>query len=224
VEPLLTVGTDLASSCAAIALTQRFATVFAAVGVHPHEAARFRAEAEHVRELLGGEKVVAVGEIGLDYGRDDGSRHAQMEAFVTQLAWARERGVPASVHNRAADDDVLTSISRSGATAILHCFSGSQSFAERALEAGCYLSFAGNLTFPRAEEIRRLAANVPIERLLVESDAPVLAPQPRRGRRNEPAFVRYTAQTLATLRGLPLEELASRLASTARSLLAWGTP
>jgi TatD DNase family protein len=190
--------------------------------VHPHEAGRFAEEKERVRALLDEEKVIAVGEIGLDFHRDRAPRETQRIAFREQLGWARERGLPASVHNRAADEDVLSAIEESEAAAILHCFSGDWETASRALELGCVLSFAGNVTFRKAEALREVAARVPLDRLLVESDAPVLAPQPRRGHRNEPRYVVMTAEALAGARGLALGELADAVARNAETVLCWG--
>ncbi len=218
---ILTVGSDLASSRRAIELANQFDSVFAAVGVHPHEAEKFQREADGVRDLLAARKVVAVGEIGLDYHRQGTSREAQLEAFREQIRWAREANVPVSIHNRDADGDVLGELRASGVRAILHCFSGSGQFAAEALAQGYYLSFAGNVTFPRAAELRLTAAEVPVSRILVESDAPVLAPQPWRGRRNEPAYVTATASGLATILSIPEDELAAAISASADDLFGW---
>lgn len=221
VQPILAVGSDGASSLKAVELARRYVDVYAAVGVHPHEAGRFEEEKECVRALLTEDKVVAVGEIGLDYFRSAAPREVQIGAFRTQLLWARERGLPVSVHNREADADVLGEIEASGCAAILHCFSGTLATAEAALGLGCYISFAGNVTFPRSDALREVAARVPIDRLLVESDAPVLAPQPKRGRRNEPAFTAMTADVVAGVRGTDLADLARAVTFNAQTLFHW---
>lgn len=224
IDRILAVGTDARSSEQAVCLAHRYSAVYAAVGIHPHEAAAFRSEGAAIGDLLKADKVVAVGEIGLDYERGSAPVAEQLNAFTEQLRWAREANLPVSVHNRAADDDVLTCITDAAVRTVLHCFSGSSDFAGRALDAGCMLSFAGNLTFPRANELRAVAAAVPLERVLVESDAPVLAPQAWRGRRNEPAYVLATTRELASLRSLALPELAATISTNARTLFAWGTP
>lgn len=222
VGPILAVGSDLETSVRAVEIAQMYDNVFAAVGVHPHEAGRFAEEKERVHALLDVEKVIAVGEIGLDYHRDRVSPDIQRAAFREQLGWARERGIPASVHNRDADSDVLLAIEESGAAAILHCFSSDWETASSALKLGCAISFAGNVTFPKSAALRDVAARVPLERLLVESDAPVLAPQPRRGRRNEPQYVVMTAETLAEKRRLSFDALAQAIARNAGAILGWG--
>lgn len=198
-----------------------YENVYAAVGVHPHEAARFAEERERVHALLTEDGVVAVGEIGLDFYRDWVPAETQLEAFREQLRWAREHDLPASIHNRAADGTILDEIRAAGARAVLHCFSGEWETAAAALDLGCAISFAGNVTFPRADSLRETAQRVPLDRLLVESDAPVLAPQGRRGRRNEPAYVAMTAGALAEQRGLALDALSSAIAENAVRVFAW---
>jgi TatD DNase family protein len=205
-----------------VELAAELETVYAAVGIHPTEAERWDEEAESLRLLLVSPKVVAIGEIGLDFVRASAPKEQQLIALRAQLQWAAERGLPVSVHNRGADAEILEVLGELPVKAILHCFSGSQKFADSALAGGCMLSFAGNVTFPRAEELRAVAAEIPEECLLVESDAPVLAPQPWRGRRNEPAYTRATAETIATVRGVPLEALATLVSRTADGLFHWG--
>lgn len=215
IERILAVGSDLQSSQASIELARRYPSIFAAIGIHPHYAEQFELHAKAIRALIEEGKVVAIGEIGLDYRGDHPSAQQQCLAFHAQLAWAAEMDMPVSIHNRNADDDVLAAIQTYGVTAILHCFSGSPAFAARALELGCYISFAGNLTFPRAGELRQVAASIPADRLLVETDAPVLAPQPWRGRRNEPAYIVATVDTLIEVRGEDPPPLLAQLAANA---------
>lgn len=221
VGPILAVGSDEASSLKAVTLARRYPTVYASVGVHPHEASRFAEERTGVHALLDEEKVVAVGEIGLDYLRAGAPPKIQLDAFREQLSWAGERGLPVSVHNREADDDVLDAIEASGCTAILHCFSGSWEMAMKGLAIGCSISFAGNVTFPKSTVLREVAVRVPLNRLLVESDAPVLAPQPKRGRRNEPAFVAMTAEVIASVRGVEESRLRAAVTANAEQLFGW---
>lgn len=198
--------------------------VYAAVGIHAHEAARFDTEKDGVRTLLDDENVVAVGEIGLDYVRDSVSREAQLSAFHEQLAWAAELGLPVSIHNRDADTDILEALQAVNVKGILHCFSGTWGLASSALDLGCFISFAGNLTFPKADSLRAVARRVPLERVLVESDSPVLAPQPRRGRRNEPSYVTWTAETLAGISDVPLSRMGEMVSRTAADVFGWGQP
>lgn len=219
IDRILAVGSDLSSSVRAVELSRRFPAVYAAVGVHPHRAGTFEEDGEGVRALLCAAKVVAVGEIGLDFQR--GVDENQIDVFRRQLEWAAKAGLPVSVHNRNADGEVMRLLRHSGLKAVLHCFSGTPEYAREALNAGFSVSFAGNLTFPRADTLRAVAASIPVDRLLVESDAPVLAPQPWRGRRNEPAYVAATASVLSEIRALPVDVLASRISRNANALFGW---
>jgi TatD DNase family protein len=194
------------------------------VGIHPHDADTFERDADGVHALLAHPKVVAVGEIGLDYVRSTASRDVQLQAFRQQLGWAGREGMPVSVHNREADSDVLDLLIEVNVAGVLHCFSGSWDFAHSAIEAGLLISFAGNLTFPNARELREVAQRAPVDRVLVETDAPVLAPQPWRGRRNEPSYVIATLETLAAAQDKPVEAIRDVLSSTADRLFAWRTP
>jgi TatD DNase family protein len=221
VDRILAVGSDLASSQNAVALAQRFESVYAAVGIHPHEAGRFSQDAVAVRSLIVEKKVVAVGEIGLDYRRGLDTRTAQLEAFREQLAWAKGARLPVSIHNRDADDAIMLELRGTGVVAVLHCFSSSQVTARRALEDGHYFSFAGNVTFPKAQDLREVAVQIPSGRLLVETDSPVLAPQPWRGKVNEPEHVTATAQVLADVRGEPISQFCADVSATADRVFRW---
>jgi TatD DNase family protein len=216
------VSTNLESSRRSAELATSYPEVYAALGIHPHDAGSFVGGGTLVRALLQRSKVVAIGEIGLDYVRGGSGRDVQMDAFRRQAEWARELNLPMSVHNRDADDDVLHIVRETGARTILHCFSGTPDMAERALSLGCYLSFAGNVTFPKATQLREVAALVPSDRLLLESDAPVLAPQTHRGRRNEPAYLTSTAKTVAAARGIPVDLLAQTVSANAETVFRWG--
>jgi TatD DNase family protein len=221
VDRILAVGTDLTSSLTAVDLANRYEVVFAAVGIHPHEAARFDQESEEVQKLLDAPKVVSVGEIGLDYYRDRCPRDLQMSAFQAQLAWARLRNMPVCIHARDSEQDVLRELQSAPTIAVLHCFSGNLAVSRDALDLGCFISFAGNVTFPKADSLREVAARVPIDRLLVETDAPFLAPQSQRGRRNEPAFVLATAKAIAELRDCSIDSLCEHISVTANDLFGW---
>jgi TatD DNase family protein len=219
VERILTVGTTLDTCRAALAIAEREEGVYAILGIHPHEAA----SAPGMRQLaalFASEKAVAVGETGLDYFRDYAPAAAQRRLFEQQLELATQLDKPVVVHTRAADDDTLAVLAGFEGTVVLHCFS-SPALLETALERRWYVSFAGNVTFPKAPELREAAKRVPADRLLAETDCPYLAPQPRRGRPNEPAYVVHTLAALAEARGVDqvqLEEQIERNASAAFGL------
>jgi TatD DNase family protein len=223
VTRILAVATNLASCRTTVSIAAETDSVFAAVGLHPTEASRWEDEADGICAVLDAPNVVAIGEIGLDFVRGAASREKQLTVFRTQLGWAEERGLPVSVHNRGADDDLLRVLGDYSVRVVLHCFSGSLSFAEAALARGYALSFAGNITFPRADVLREVAARVPDDRLLLETDSPVLAPQPWRGRRNEPAYERATLETLASVRSAVPDVLQGILTENADRVFHWGT-
>ncbi len=209
---ILSVGCDLDSSRANVELAQRYPALYAAVGFHPHDATALTPAAlDRLRELLNRPKVVAVGEIGLDYYRNRSPHQIQQQAFRRQLSLARETGKPVIIHDRDAHADVLRILAEEDAGSIggvLHCFSGDLEMARKCLDLGFYLSFTGTITYPKNEAVRQLLGQLPLERILLETDCPYLAPQPFRGKRNEPAYVRYTAETLADIRGLTVDDVA----------------
>jgi TatD DNase family protein len=209
VERVITVGTGIESCRAALELAERHEEVFAALGIDPHQAGG--AEADRIaelRDLLDHDRAVAVGETGLDFYRDHAPRERQVRLFEAELDLAAELDLPVVIHTRDADDETATSLERFDGTVVLHCFS-SPGLLPAALERGYYVSFAGNVTYPRAEDLRAAAARVPAERILAETDSPYLAPQARRGRPNEPANVVLTLAALADARGEDADELAA---------------
>jgi len=219
VRRIINVGADLASSRRAVALAEAHPPIYAAVGVHPHDAKTLTDEA--LAELLGlarHPKVVAIGEIGLDFYRDLSPREAQRQAFERQLALARELGLPVIVHDRNAHAEVMDVLRRRGLRGVLHCFSGDPEMARQAIEMGFYISVAGPATFKNAKRLPEIVRQLPLERLLIETDCPYLAPHPHRGRRNEPAYVRLVAEAVADIKGLPLEEVARVTTANARAL------
>ncbi|HEU4393216.1 MAG TPA: TatD family hydrolase [Solirubrobacterales bacterium] len=229
VERMLTVGMDAQSNAAAIAAAERHKEVYAAVGRHPHEAAGFDAEAAAEITRLGAhERVRAIGETGLDFFRDYADPDDQRRAFAGQIGIARELGLPLVIHARdpegssAATDEIFATLDAEadGQPVVLHCFAAPQRV-EDAAERGWYCSFAGNVTYPKAEGLREAAARVPDELLLVETDAPYLAPQQKRGERNEPANVVDTARFVAELRGVSYEELERTVEANARAVFGW---
>ena len=218
VEAILNVGTGDPHSGSlerAVRVAESYKNVYAAVGVHPHDARLFDdAAAERLNGIAeGSPRVVAWGEIGLDYHYDNSPRETQREVFRRQLRLARAAELPVVIHSREADDETVAILEEEWAGAglggVLHCFGGGLLMAERALALGFMISFAGNVTFKKAEPLREVARLVPADRLLVETDCPFLAPVPLRGRRNEPAFVVETARFVAGLRGVTPEELGS---------------
>jgi TatD DNase family protein len=215
VTRVITVGTGIDSSRAALDLAERESSVFAAVGIHPHDAGGAEAERiEELRRLLGHERAVAVGETGLDFFRDYAPHDRQHALFEQELALAAELSLPVVIHSRKADEATVAALSGHSGRVILHCFS-SAGLLPAALEHGWYVSFAGNVTYPKAEDLRSAAAQVPDDRILAETDTPYLAPQPRRGAPNEPANVVHTLETLAAVRRVPSEELAARIDANA---------
>jgi TatD DNase family protein len=200
---------------ALLAITQRFPDVYCSIGTHPHHA---HEEMDiGVAELVASsraEKVVAIGEAGLDYHYDNSPREAQERGFRTHIGAARETGLPLVIHSREADDDtarILEEEMGKGAfAAVLHCFTGGRDLARRAVALGHFISFTGILTFKNSEDLRAIAAELPEDRILVETDAPYLAPGKYRGKRNEPAFVVETAKVLADVRGVSLAAIATQ--------------
>lgn len=219
VEGIVAVGTDPESSRASVELARTLDGVWATVGLHPHEASRLTPELmEEIEDLAAFDKVVAVGEIGLDYYRDHSPPDAQKEAFVSQIRLAKKLGLPIVVHVRDSHQDVFGLLEEQGPpkAVVFHCFSGGPVEAERALGLRGYVSFAGNISFPRSESLREAARVVPPDRLLVETDSPYLAPVPHRGKPNEPGFVGDVGAALASALGRRAAEIAHATWENAR--------
>ena len=223
VRRIVTIGTDVATSRAAVALAAREPDIWAAVGIHPHEAASADDTAlAEIERLASGVKVVAIGETGLDFFRDLAPRDAQERAFRAQLALARRAGKPVLIHCRDAHEETLALLAAEDVRdrgGIMHCFSGDLEIARRCLDQGLLISLAGPVTYPKPGALPEVARMVPADRLVVETDCPFLPPQPYRGKRNEPAYVAITAARVAELRGEPLADLAARMSDNARALL-----
>ena len=224
VNRILTVGTNGESCRAALQAAEDFPQVYAAIGRHPNEATGFDdADLAELKALAAHDRCAAIGETGLDYYRDGAPRADQQRAFEAQLELARETGKPVVIHTRAADDDTLEFLDdhAAGLQVILHCFSMTDRIDQCLEHKGWWLSFAGNVTYPKANELRDAARRVPAERLLVETDAPFLAPQAVRGKPNEPAHVVHTARAVAAERGVPYAELEEQVERAAAALLRW---
>ena len=214
------VGTAPAGWREALGYADSFDEVWAVLGVHPHEAGA-EDDLGELRDRLGHARAVAVGETGLDFYRDYAPRERQRTLFLRQLELAAELALPVVVHSRGADDETAAALADFDGTVVLHCFS-SPGLLEPALRRGYYVSFAGNVTYPKAEDLRAAAARVPADRLLVETDSPYLSPQPRRGRPNEPANVVHTLEALAELRAVDAAALSDRIDENANA--AFGLP
>ena len=221
VTALVNPGADLESSRRAVAMAERRTAIYAAVGVHPHDATTLDGPAlAELRQLAAHPKVVAIGEIGLDYYRDLSPRDRQRAAFDAQLALAAELNLPVIVHQREAAADVLAALrawaggGHSGC--VLHAFAGEEAMADEAVAQGFYLGLGGPLTYRNARRLPEIVPRLPLERLLLETDAPYLPPHPYRGQRNEPAYLALVAHRLAELRALPLETLANQVTENTR--------
>jgi TatD DNase family protein len=225
VERMLVIGTgegppDLE---AGIRLADRYPSIYATVGIHPHDASKAAPETyKRLAELLKHPKVVALGEIGLDYHYDHSPREVQRAAFTEQMLLAGEARKPIVIHTREAWEDTIALLEvywrPYGLGGIMHCFSGNPDQAALCLDLGFHLSFGGIVTFPKAADVQEAARRTPPDRLLIETDAPYLAPVPYRGKRNEPAFVAQTARKLAELRGVSAEEIAQTTSANFREL------
>jgi TatD DNase family protein len=223
VDRVLTIGMDSESCRAALAAAERFPQVWAAVGRHPNAAAGFDdADLAELRALAAHPRCAAIGETGLDFYRDRAPRADQERAFRAQISLARETGKPLVIHTREAADPTIAMLAEraEGVTVILHCFSMPERIDE-CLGHGWWVSFAGNVTYPKADGLREAARAVPTDRLLVETDAPYLSPQAVRRQRNEPAFVVHTARAIAEERGTSYERLEAVLTGNAREVFGW---
>ena len=223
VTRMLTVGTTSATCRLALEAAERFPQVLAAIGRHPNEARGFDdADLAELKALAHHPRCVAIGETGLDYYRDYAPREDQQRAFEAQIELARETGKPLVIHTRAAEEDTIATLLEhtGGVDVILHCFTMAEHL-DACIEQGWWISFAGNVTYPSAEDLAAAARRVPDDRLLVESDAPYLSPQPVRKQRNQPAFVAHTARFVAERRGIEYEQLEALVERNAAGLFGW---
>lgn len=207
---IITVGTTILDCLKAVEIAERYPLVYASVGIHPHEAKGIDAATYNaLRKLAQHRKVVAIGEIGLDYFYDHSPRETQLRHFTAQLDLAVELDLPVIIHDRDAHADTLGIIrrKRGGLRGVLHCFSGDAAMARECIDMGFFLSVAGPVTYRKSEPLRAVVRDIPADRLLIETDAPYLSPQPWRGKRNEPAYVAETARCVAEIRGIPAGEL-----------------
>ncbi|OPY58662.1 MAG: putative deoxyribonuclease YcfH [Pelotomaculum sp. PtaU1.Bin035] len=219
---IVNAGYDLASSRRARELADRYDLIYIAVGIHPHVAGKaLPGYLEQLEMLAAHPKVVALGEMGLDYFRDLSPRPVQRKVFREQIALAKKLNLPVIIHDREAHGDMMEILREDGPGlpgGVIHCFSGSWEMAKECIAMGFYISIAGPVTFSNASRLKDVAARVPLDRLLVETDAPYLAPAPNRGKRNEPAYVRYTAEEVAALKKMEPEKLAKICTENGRKL------
>ncbi len=226
VERIVTIGCSLKDSRNAIAVAEQYDTVWATVGLHPHDAKDWNADLEaEFRRLAAHERVVAIGEIGLDFYRNLSPHADQYRAFEGQLGLADELDLPVVIHSRDAHEDTFGLLedwaeqwNRPRPIGVIHCFSGDADLAHRYHDLGFLISFAGPVTYPKNDALREAAKTLPIEAIVIETDAPYLSPQPRRGKRNEPANVRFTAEQIAELQGATVEELSEQISDNAAGL------
>jgi TatD DNase family protein len=214
VDYILNIGCDIESSLRSLELAERYDFIYATAGVHPHDVKSVDGHTyDQLKGLLSHPKIIALGEIGLDFYKNYSPQGQQKEHFRKQVELARELNKPIIVHSRDANEDIIGILSDyypqdpSARSGIFHCFSGNQELADRALEMGFYISFSGSVTFKKSDELRAVAKMVPADRLFVETDCPFLAPVPHRGKRNEPAYVSHTAQLVADVRGLKVDDV-----------------
>ena len=212
VKYIITVGTDIISSRNAVKLATRYPSIFATAGIHPHNADNAnKDDLEHIALIAQHEKIIAIGEIGLDFFRNRSARKRQIEVFTQQLAIATSLNLPVVIHDREAHTEtvnILSSFKRDGVHGMIHCFSGDYKLAKTFINMGYYISIPGTVTFNNANQTQDVVRRVPLNRLLLETDAPFLAPLPHRGKRNEPSYIIHTAQKIAKLRGISFEEIS----------------
>lgn len=222
VEAVVVPGSDMESSRKIVELVKVYENIYGAVGVHPHEVAGLtESDIDELRKLAGNGKIVAIGEIGLDYYYEYSPRDVQKEYFRKQIALAKELELPIIVHERDAAQDVFQIIREEAdgkLTGVIHCYSGSIELAREYIKLGFYISFAGPVTFKNAKKPKEVSKEIPLERLLVETDSPYMTPVPYRGKRNDPTYVRYVAEEIAALKGISFEELAKQTTLNAKKL------
>lgn len=221
VEKIITIGSSLQESRKGVQLARKYPNVYATVGIRPHNAKSFDKNCmNELKQMTDDPKVVAIGEIGLDYYRYLSSKQAQQEAFKAQLLLAEELQLPVVIHDREAHADVLKTLSEfeNRIEGVMHCFSGSKEMAAQCIAHGFYISLAGTVTFPNAVALQEIAVWLELDKMLVETDCPWLAPQKMRGKRNEPAFLMYTAEKIASLKKVSLEKVANTTTKNAHDI------
>ncbi|MBW2673681.1 MAG: TatD family hydrolase [Deltaproteobacteria bacterium] len=226
VDCIVTVGLNLEDSRKAVALAERYDMIYASVGVHPHDVESIdETTYDLLRELSGSDKVVAYGEIGLDFFRNLSPRGLQIRRFGEQLELAAQLALPVIIHDREAHKETVEMLQgqRNDRRGVIHCFSGDYDMAARCLDMGFYISIPGTITYKKSDLLREVVRKIPLDRLLVETDCPFLSPEPKRGKRNEPAYVAYTARQIAQIKALPFEEVERVTSGNARDVFGMKT-
>lgn len=222
IDLIINPGADISSSIKAVSLSEEYDNIYAAVGVHPHSAKEMDESSINIlKSFTDRDKVIAIGEIGLDFYYDNSPRDIQRQRFIEQLNLAKEVDLPVIIHTRDAAQEtfeILKEAQDGKLEGVLHCYSGSVEMALEYIKLGFYISLAGPVTFKNARVSKEVAKAVPLEKLLIETDAPYLTPEPHRGKRNEPLFVRYVAGTIAELRGISFDEVAKQTSENAKKL------
>ena len=215
----INIGSTLESSIASCELAQKYPQIYASVGVHPHDADTFDTQAENkLRQLAKADKVVAIGEIGLDYYRNLSSQDSQKEAFIKQIALAKELNLPIVIHSRQAEIDAMAILKAAmPIRAVIHCFSGDENFLKQCLECGFFISFTCNITYKKAQNLRDMVSLTPFDRLMLETDAPYLSPEGFRGKRNEPAQIKLLAEEVSRIKGVSFAEVADKTSKNAKA-------
>ncbi|MBU0548417.1 MAG: TatD family hydrolase [Candidatus Omnitrophica bacterium] len=221
---LVNVGSTLDSSNAACELAAKYAQVYAGIGVHPHEADSFNQEAEgQLRKLALKDKVVAIGETGLDYYRNLSSEAGQIHAFSQQIKLAKDLNLPLVVHSRQAEKQVVQVLKTAmPIRAVIHCFSGDETFLKECLDSGFFVSFTCNITYKKAQGLRDMVRITPLEKLMLETDAPYLSPEGFRGKRNEPMQIKLLAETVSLIKGVSIEKVADKTTKNAKEFFKLG--
>ena len=229
VQYMVNIGCDIESSYRSMELAEQHDFIYATAGIHPHDVKSINGDTyAHLRQLLLHPKVIALGEIGLDFFKNYSPQDVQRTHFRNQIQLAREMNKPIIIHSRDAKEDIIAILSEfypndpTAHSGIFHCFSGDQELADKALEMGFYISFSGSVTFKKAEVLREVAKTIPADRLFAETDCPYLTPVPHRGKRNEPAYVNFTAEKLAEIRGLKIDDVQRTMALTCLELFGIG--
>jgi len=224
IEAIINVGFDVKSSEQAMELSQKYSFMFTAVGVHPHDAKTYNSRTLAILDgFLKDKKVVAIGEIGLDFKRNLSPQNTQIKVFNEQLIFAQDRNIPVIIHTRDAYSMVLEMLERrKPGKVLMHCFSGSKEDAERGVKKGYYIAFAGNITYTKSL-LPDVSERVPLTRIVLETDAPFLSPVPNRGKRNEPSFIHYTAEKIAQFKGVTVNDLGETTTKNAREIFSLKT-
>ena len=226
VDCIVTVGLNLEDSRKAVALAERYSSIYASVGVHPHDVKSIdETTYDLLRELSKSDKVIAYGEIGLDFFRNLSPRDLQIRRFGEQLELAAELDLPVIIHDRDAHSETVEMLKGrgEGRGGVIHCFSGDYDMAAKCLDMGFYISIPGTVTYKKSDTLRDIVRKLPIDRLLVETDSPFLSPEPNRGKRNEPAYVAHTARRIAQIKGIPFEEVERITSRNARDVFGMNT-